>query len=129
MAIWVQLHHLLPELWEMESLDNLRSLLYRVLKIDDYILNVDVPLMNVGRAKYARLCIELDLSKPLQRGLWVGEGEEQTLVAILYERLPSFYFRYGHIGHILSSCTLGPSNPAAARQMISSLVDGHRDDL
>ena len=92
-TVWIQLHHLSMEFWTIKSLENLGSLSSRVLKIDDHTLNVNVPSMNVGRAKYARLCVELDLSKPLRQQIWVGVDEDEALVAVLYENLPSFTTR------------------------------------
>lgn len=50
-------------------MENLGSLIGRVLRIDDHTLNVGVPSMNIRRAKYARLCVELEFSKPIKRGI------------------------------------------------------------
>ncbi|XP_039121328.1 uncharacterized protein LOC120258056 [Dioscorea cayenensis subsp. rotundata] len=96
-AVWVQLHNLPIELWDGESLDTVTAHMGNLLKIDDLTFNLT-------RSKFARVCIDLDLSKPLSRGFWVGDDSQRVFVVVLYERLPTFCYTCGVIGHGSKSC-------------------------
>lgn len=60
-AVWVQLHNLLAELWDGESLDTITAHLGNLLKVDELTISL-------SRSKFTRVCIETDLSKPLCQG-------------------------------------------------------------
>lgn len=107
-AMWLQLHHLLMEFWSIELLESLGFQLVKVLKIDNHSLNVLL-------AKFVRLCVEIDLSKPSIQELWVGPKHDQVMVVILHERLPTLSFCCGRIGHAISSCTFIPCIPIEGR--------------
>ncbi|XP_039113739.1 uncharacterized protein LOC120249304 [Dioscorea cayenensis subsp. rotundata] len=87
-TIWIQLHNLPIELWDGESLETISGLFGRLLKIDDFTLSL-------SRSKYARICVEIDLAKPLKQGFWIGDDEHRVFVVVLYERLPTFCYKCG----------------------------------
>lgn len=60
-AIWVQLHNLPVEFWDGESLETIVAHLGPLIKVDDLILSLT-------RSKFARVFIEIDLSKSLCHG-------------------------------------------------------------
>lgn len=60
----------------------------------------------ISRAKFARIGVEIDLSKQLKRGFWIGDKENRCMVAILYERLPVFCYKCGLVGHYELGCFL-----------------------
>lgn len=55
------------------------------------------------KGKFARMRMSLDLSKPLRQGVWVQKENENESICIilLYERLPTFCYKCGKIGHVL----------------------------
>ncbi|XP_039119052.1 uncharacterized protein LOC120255255 [Dioscorea cayenensis subsp. rotundata] len=59
---------------------------------------------SLSRSKYARICVEIDLSKPLSRGFWIGDDLHRVFVVVQYERLPTFCYMCGMIGHGSNSC-------------------------
>lgn len=87
-AIWVQMHNLPVELWDGESLETISALFGRLLKIDEFT-------SSLSRSKYARLCIEVDLAKPLKQGFWIGDEDHRVFVVVLYERLQTFCYKCG----------------------------------
>lgn len=91
-AVWIQIYHLPIELWEKEILEVIASQFGRILKVDEHILDH-------SRMRYARICVELDLSRPLQQGTWVKYGDFSVFVLVLYEKLLVFSYRYGTVGH------------------------------
>lgn len=60
--------------------------------MDDYTLDH-------SRAKFALVCVEVDLSQLLQQGTSVNYGDHFVFVLVLYEKLPIFCYRRGKIGH------------------------------
>lgn len=86
------------ELWDGESLDTVIAHLGNLVKVYDLTLSL-------SRSKYARVCVEIDLSKRLCRGFWVGDDSHRVFVVVLYERLPTFCYSCGVIGHGSKSCS------------------------
>ncbi|XP_039136996.1 uncharacterized protein LOC120274516 [Dioscorea cayenensis subsp. rotundata] len=97
-VIWVQLHNLPVEFWDGETLETISSSLGRLLKIDEFTLSM-------SRSRYARVCLEIDLSKPLKQGFWLGDDENRVFVVVLYEKLPTFCYHCGMVGHGSNLCS------------------------
>lgn len=108
-AVWIQLHNLPVEFWEGESLETVCSLFGKLLKIDDLT-------SSLSRSRFARICVEIDLAKPLKQGFWIGDDEHRVFVVVLYERLPTFCYKCGIVGHGTNNCShqsLGNSEPTS----------------
>ena len=58
--------------------------------------------------RYLRIRISINISKPLKRlvGLCLVEGESPELLLLQYERLPTFCYRCGFLGHSFRECLL-----------------------
>lgn len=97
-AIWVQFHNLPVEFWGCETLETIASQLGTLLRIDELTTSL-------VRTKYARVCIEINLSKPLNKGFYIGDDIHCVFVVLLYERLPTFCYVCGMIGHGSNKCT------------------------
>ncbi|CAI0452478.1 unnamed protein product [Linum tenue] len=101
MIVWVQLPALKIHFYHREVLTTLGNLIGRTIKLDYHTLNQE-------RAKFARLAVEVDLSRALVPRIWLDD--EWQLVE--YENLPEVCFRCGKIGHEAVAC---PSiNPVVA---------------
>lgn len=85
------------ECWDGETLETIANHLGVLLKIDELTTTL-------VRSKFARVCIEIDLSKPLSRGFWIGDDHHRVFVVVMYERLPTFCYKCGLIGHGSNSC-------------------------
>ena len=94
-AVWVRLHELPLEFYEMEVLKQIGEAIGRVLRIDSHTAME-------ARGRYARLCIQLDVTKPLINTVLIGRFEQP----VVYERLHKQCFSRGRIGHRLESCLL-----------------------
>ncbi|XP_039140407.1 uncharacterized protein LOC120277614 [Dioscorea cayenensis subsp. rotundata] len=105
-AIWIQLHNLPIEFWSGDTLETITGHLGKLLKIDELTLSLT-------RTKYARICLELDLSKPLCKGFWLGDDLHRVFVVVQYECLPTFCYSCGVIGHGSSSCSRNPATGKA----------------
>ena len=68
------------------------------------------------QAKFMRIRVDLPINKPLQRGRnIVNPNGGKYWVTFKYERLPSFCFQCGILGHDEKNCPGFSSNPKALR--------------
>ncbi|XP_050277774.1 uncharacterized protein LOC126719243 [Quercus robur] len=101
-TVWVRLHALPMELYEAEVLKQIGEAIGRVLRIDS---NTAME----ARGRYARLCIQLDITKPLINTVLIGRFEQP----VIYEGIHSLCFSCGRIGHRKESCPLTIKKPEA----------------
>lgn len=84
----MKLHHLPIKYWEGEVLEIIGKQFGKLLKVDDHT-------EKLSRMKFARICVEIDLSRPLKRDFWIGDEGHRCILAVLYERLLVFYYKCG----------------------------------
>lgn len=94
----MQLHNLPVEFWEGETLKTIAGQFGTLLKVDDF-------MTSLSQSKYARICVGIDLSKSLSQGFWIGDDLHRVFVVVLYERLLTFCYTCGMIGHGSNSCS------------------------
>ena len=92
-AVWVRLHALPTEVHEPEVLKQIGESIGKVLRIDTHIAME-------ARGRYARLCIQVDLNKPLIDTILIGRFEQ----LVSYEGLHKLCFSCGRIGHKIEAC-------------------------
>ncbi|CAI0430802.1 unnamed protein product [Linum tenue] len=95
MIVWVQLPALKIHFYHKEVLTSLGNLIGRTIKLDYHTLTKQ-------RAKFARLAVEVDLSKPLVPRIWLDDDWQK----VEYENLPTVCFDCGKIGHQSTDCPL-----------------------
>ncbi|CAI0397573.1 unnamed protein product [Linum tenue] len=95
MIVWVQLPALKVHFYHKEVLHMLGNLIGRTIKLDYHTLTQQ-------RAKFARLAVEVDLSKPLVPRIWLDDEWQ----AVEYENIPTACFECGRIGHVSAACPL-----------------------
>lgn len=95
--IWVRIYDLPFTGRNNETLKQIGSRIGEVLEIDKE--------MSDGMTRSVRLKIEIQLDKPLKRGIKVRIGKADPVgVTISYERLPSFCYCCGKLGHTHKDC-------------------------
>lgn len=67
------------------------------------LLKVDNLNSSLTRSRFALVCLEIDLSKPLCWGFWLGDDSQCIFVVVLCEKLPTFCYTRGLIGHFSNS--------------------------
>lgn len=85
------------EFWADDTLETITAHIWQLLKVDELTTSFT-------RSRLAWVCIEIDLSKPLSRGFWVGDDHQKVFVVVMYERLPTFCYNCGMVGHETNSC-------------------------
>ncbi|CAN1132974.1 hypothetical protein LINPERHAP2_LOCUS7379 [Linum perenne] len=81
-------------------------------------VRLDLATSKGARARYARLCVEVDLSKPLL-GKYIIEDRVHL---IEYESLEDICFGCGFYGHKLGSCTLNLTDPPPEKIGIETAI-------
>lgn len=59
--------------------------------------------ISLTRYKFALICIEIDFSKLLNRGFWIGDDLHRVVV-VLYKQLLTFNYICGMVGYGFNSC-------------------------
>ncbi|OMP01197.1 hypothetical protein COLO4_12097 [Corchorus olitorius] len=92
-AVWLRLPELPIEYYDPPILKRIGRRIGPLLRIDNRTLQNE-------RGKYARLCVQLDLDKPLPKSVTV-EGKKQVIV---YESIGLLGFNCGKLGHRKDNC-------------------------
>ncbi|CAI0389681.1 unnamed protein product, partial [Linum tenue] len=93
LVVWVQLPELSVHFYQTKILFALRNLIGRTIKLDYHTENRE-------RGEFARLAIELDMTKPLPTKIW----QENLWQLVLYKNLPTICYECGRIGKQEDSC-------------------------
>ncbi|XP_016206182.1 uncharacterized protein LOC107646513 [Arachis ipaensis] len=101
---WVRLPDLPIELYDRTILRRIGNLIGRMVKVDNNTANL-------CREKFARLCVEVDLTKPLM-GKYLFNGEEYH---VEYEGIHQICFSCGRIDHDQQHCNIRKEKEVAAR--------------
>ena len=88
------------ELYETEVLKQIGESIGRVLRIDTHTAME-------AKGRYARLCIQLDINKPLINTVLIGRYEQP----VVYEGLYKLCFSHGRIGHRKEACLFTIKRP------------------
>ncbi|KAL7225627.1 hypothetical protein ACSBR1_020899 [Camellia fascicularis] len=97
-VIWVRFPNLLIEYYN-------EKILYHITKVIGVPLKIDINTTMEARGKYARVCIEMDLRKPLISHFSIGKHT----YGVEYEHLHSLCFSCGRIGHRREACNDKPT--------------------
>ena len=87
-AVWVRLPRLLIEYYDLEALKEIGQAIGTVLRIDTYTATE-------ARGRYARLCIQVDIEKPLIYMILIGKFQQ----SVVYEGIGKLCFSCGRVGH------------------------------
>ncbi|XP_028120276.1 uncharacterized protein LOC114317724 [Camellia sinensis] len=92
-AIWVRFPNLPIEYYD-------EKVLYHISKALGKPLKIDINTAMAARGKYARVCIEIDLRKPLISHITIGRYH----YIVEYEHLHLLCFSCGRVGHRKEKC-------------------------
>lgn len=122
MVVWLRFPELPVEYYDKQAL-------FEIDAVAGKPIRVDYATDRLTRARYARVCVEINLSQPLATKVWVC-GSNQVIV---YENITSLCFGCGKIGHEKAACisapTLnsGPNNSVAINAHISPTLTMDKD--
>ncbi|KAL0925295.1 hypothetical protein M5K25_003616 [Dendrobium thyrsiflorum] len=97
--VWIRLPNLPLQCWDEENVALIASMVGVPLMLDGQ-------MFCWGRREFARICVRIELDKPLPLGVWVDGMAGRFFQKVVYERIPSLCFNCGMVGHVKDSCTL-----------------------
>ena len=92
-AVWVRLPELPIEFYEPNALLKIGRAIGSVLRIDSHTASGE-------RGRFARLCVQVNLDKPLVRMIYLHKLTQN----VLYEGINTLCFSCGRIGHKIEMC-------------------------
>ena len=109
-AVWIRLYQLPIELYEVDILRPIGEAIGKVLRIDSHTAME-------ARGKYARLCVQIDVNKPLVDTILIGKFEQ----AVSYEGIHKLCFICGRVGHRKEACpyVIHSGKPPAAAEEVN----------
>lgn len=92
-AIWIRLNELPIEYYNAEAL-------HLIGKAIGNVLRVDIHIAAEARGRFARLCVQVDVMKPLVTTIMIGKLEQ----SVSYEGIQKFCFDCERLGHKRENC-------------------------
>ncbi|KAL8137243.1 hypothetical protein V2J09_003244 [Rumex salicifolius] len=106
---WIQLHDLPLILYEEGVLLQLASAIENPIKVDQRTLHAN-------RDRFARICIELDLARPLKGAIIINEA----IFLVEYDGHHTICFSCGRFGHFQPACPHDPKDIARKAEFTSN---------
>ncbi|GLT26686.1 hypothetical protein SLA2020_017320 [Shorea laevis] len=119
-VIWARLSKLPMDFYDLETLVCIGNKIGTLLRVDAYTIHHT-------RGQYARICIQVDLKKPLITCVRIGKHMQR----VLYEGIQKLCFKCGKVGHKDNQC---PNNSVISKQLdvgqdLSMLINSNSNDL
>ncbi|KAH7862251.1 hypothetical protein Vadar_002053 [Vaccinium darrowii] len=115
-AVWVRFPNFPLEYYYEKNMFRIARRIGRPIRADSTTVETD-------RGRYARVCVEIDLSKPVKSKIII----EGKVYCVEYEHIPLMCFGCGRIGHRRDQCTWGskttpPAGESAQKQPVTASV-------
>ncbi|KAL0008051.1 hypothetical protein SO802_009553 [Lithocarpus litseifolius] len=108
-AVWVRLPLLPIEYYHPEALKVIGQAIGTVLRIDTHTASE-------ARGRFARLCVQVDINKPLIYTILIGGFQQR----VTYEGISKLCFSCGRVGHRREACHYTISQPAMEKPRVDS---------
>ena len=92
-AVWIRLNELPIEYYNAEALQHIGRAIGNVLRVDTFTATE-------ARGRFARLCMQIDVEKPLVTAVMIGKLEQE----VSYEGIQKLCFECGRMGHRKETC-------------------------
>lgn len=99
-ALWMRLPELPIEYYDEEALHDIGNAIGPMLR-------VDVNTFMEKRGRFARICVQVDVDKPLVRTIIIGS----KMLQVVYKGVSSMCFSCGQLGHRRMDCRYTPQPP------------------
>ena len=117
---WVTIKKVPLYLYYVEALFELAKPIGRPLRVDNYTANL-------SRLDRVRICIEVDLSKPLLKHICINALNNSLTLNVLYEDIPNYCQLCSRLGHQESKCFV--KFPEKKNQSEPDVYEDARDHL
>ncbi|PKU71415.1 hypothetical protein MA16_Dca004257 [Dendrobium catenatum] len=96
--IWIRMPNLPLQCWDEVNVCRIAS------KVGTPYF-IDGNMFQWSRREYTRVCVHIKLDETLPLGVWVEGNLGKFYQNIEYEKLPTFCFTCGNIGHLKEDCS------------------------
>ncbi|KAF3942957.1 hypothetical protein CMV_030441 [Castanea mollissima] len=122
-VVWIRLNELPIEYYNEEALVQIGKIVGTVLRIDTHIASKT-------RGRFVRLCVQIDVAKPLVTGIMIGKFEQ----LVSYEGIHRLCLDCGRVGHHKENCPFTIRRPLSTvmgteREVASSSCSLHVSDV
>ncbi|KAI0493903.1 hypothetical protein KFK09_024030 [Dendrobium nobile] len=100
--IWVKMTHLPLHYWDEKNIARIASMIGKPLILDGN-------LFQWGRREFARVCMRVKIDQSLPLRVWVKSISRRFFQKVEYEKIASFFYHCGMIGHDKAECNKGKS--------------------
>lgn len=97
--VWIRLFSLPIDYWVLNALKQIGDKLGTFVKASEATLQKRY-------TSYARICVELDVSRALHEGVWLEYRDEEYFQALDYEQIPFRCRKCHEHGHLIRDCPL-----------------------
>ena len=110
-AVWIRLNELPIECYHAEAL-------LQISKAIGNVLRVDTHTTSESRGRFARICVQVDVEKPLVTAILIGKREQP----VCYEGIHKLCFECGRIGHRKDLCLYAFRQPSPSKGSLSVIT-------
>ena len=100
-AVWIRLNELPIEYYHVEALLHIGKAIGNVLRVDTHTATE-------SRGRFARICVQVNVEKPLVTTILIGKREQP----VCYEGIHKLCFECGRIGHRKELCPYAIRQPS-----------------
>ena len=121
MVVWIRLNELPIEYYNAQALHQIGKSIGNVLRVHTHTATKT-------KGKFARLCVQIDVDKPLITAILIGKFEQ----LVCYDGIQKLYFGCGRVGHQKDICPYTirqDSPPRRVEKMTEGSVDSSSCDL
>ncbi|XP_065627894.1 uncharacterized protein At4g02000-like [Quercus suber] len=115
-AVWVRLNELPIKYYNAEALQQIGDSIGKVLRVDTFTASKT-------RGRFARLCIRIDVEKPLVTTILLGKAEQP----VSYAGIQKLCFGCGRLGHRREACPYS-IRPNSSRREAETGVNEKEDE-
>ncbi|KAM1486322.1 hypothetical protein ACFX2I_000534 [Malus domestica] len=118
MAVWLRICGVPIECFNVWAMRKIGGVLRKLLKID---INTN----SHARGKFARICVEIDLTNPLEAFIQINN----SWYNLEYEGMREICFICGHYGHKRESCTWSVDSGTEKQNVVDSNNDVEKQNV
>ncbi|KAL1554436.1 hypothetical protein AAHA92_14993 [Salvia divinorum] len=108
-AVWYNLHALTIHYYD-------DSMLFSIRKLFGEPIQVDHNIATRARLSYARICVEIDISKPVPEKYMIRVEEKDVTLQVKCDKVPQYCSSCKHVGHLEEHCYAFGKRPAPPKK-------------